>query len=933
MPVASDNATSTGSEIPGEAALMQILGEESGKRLFRTDPLRWGAVNAQDMLEVKEAVVEAMQGDAQKALKALNAHPSVLRTRRASDVRESAQVLANAFQDSQEAAARVLDKYPSLLSTPAETMDTANTWLISTFGYLQAQQLIKRDPFMLAQTPEFMAAMTPGGSEDPEKNVWADESVVARDGVARGPSAATRAMEAKQRAEEEEHAAATAARAMIDPNSAPARRSRELTQLKMADLKSLGKLYDVKIGGKKSDLVARLVAYEMTDEGAARMEELMAASTASSAESAVQQAQPLGEEGDEKHAATRDGRHEEKRASSPASYRPGITPLVARADGKPFDAVKLLQTLDAMVESSAKRRAIGMSVGAVYRLNLKSLAYKASDADVREVAEQCADMVWNDSVSEMGSDNANVPGGGSAPASEKVKVKFVRVKRDRKTKRALGEATVELECAGAELADAVAAEMRQKRIHGRRVHVDPVQARASAGAFEDAAQEREARCAALSNAVSATYERLALKLPESEGGFASYPFDARSLRVEIDFISGRLLVAGRRHDRVTDEVVSESDETARALTMISEQAHQGGFNTRNPLVRAYRNALDDEVNRRADVELEKSRAKVRDYIGSFDELVGQPLKVRCVGFVDAETRRVEKLPYGTWRFVPKNKFDHDVDWKSSWMKPSEGREAAGILFDVLTPPPPSSDGSPPPTRLPRGFLKRSSFTRSMRFEPGETYQVLLTGVYSGAKSAPLSLTQQTEDFPVALIERYLPELRDGLIEVVDVGRVEGVLTKVVLALGPNARDVAPDVHLEDRRATAGGGSKHDLSKVDPLTRVLSTCGDVVMAVSAEMHREIIDLVPSYDRVEDQVLSLLRMDPAVRKDDLIWTHDNEYNLVVSPEEHRTLVRGAAAHLKLTERMANVSLNLKVDEQRTDVDVLRGGRNFKSKSTRY
>ena len=140
MPVASDNATSTGSEIPGEAALMQILGEESGKRLFRTDPLRWGAVNAQDMLEVKEAVVEAMQGDAQKALKALNAHPSVLRTRRASDVRESAQVLANAFQDSQEAAARVLDKYPSLLSTPAETMDTANTWLISTFGYLQAQQ-------------------------------------------------------------------------------------------------------------------------------------------------------------------------------------------------------------------------------------------------------------------------------------------------------------------------------------------------------------------------------------------------------------------------------------------------------------------------------------------------------------------------------------------------------------------------------------------------------------------------------------------------------------------------------------------------------------------------------------------------------------------------------------------------------------------------
>ena len=46
-------------------------------------------------------------------------------------------------------------------------------------------------------------------------------------------------------------------------------------------------------------------------------------------------------------------------------------------------------------------------------------------------------------------------------------------------------------------------------------------------------------------------------------------------------------------------------------------------------------------------------------------------------------------------------------------------------------------------------------------------------------------------------------------------------------------------------------------------------------------------------------------------------------VVSPEEHRTLVRGAAAHLKLTERMANVSLNLKVDEQRTDVDVLRGG----------
>ena len=46
---------------------------------------------------------------------------------------------------------------------------------------------------------------------------------------------------------------------------------------------------------------------------------------------------------------------------------------------------------------------------------------------------------------------------------------------------------------------------------------------------------------------------------------------------------------------------------------------------RNPLVRAYRNALDDEVNRRADVELEKSRAKVRDYIGSFDELVGQPL--------------------------------------------------------------------------------------------------------------------------------------------------------------------------------------------------------------------------------------------------------------------------------------------------------------------
>ena len=653
------------------------------------------------------------------------------------------------------------------------------------------------------------------------------------------------------------------------------------------------------------------------------MEEIANATRAASTESDVQRARPL-EDGERPEAASTGG--------GGPRYRMGMSPLEARFDGKPFDAARMMESLEVIIEKSAKSRAIGMSKGARFALTLSSLAYRASDEDVRELAESCTEAVSKDTVALGELVSAEAP----------VTVKFVRVERDQRTKRKTGKAKVVVESQNPALADAVATEMQTRRLHGRRVHVASIEAQMSAGAFEDPDEERAARCVALSEALSKTFDDLVMQVSPDEGGYAAFPFDVRTVRVEIDFVAGRLLVAGRRHDRVTDEIVAESNETERALALLAASTHGRALSSKHQLVRAYHNAMDNQVRKRMDRELEKVRKATNEYLGAYDSLVGSVVRARCVGFVDGETRRVEKLAYGTWRFTK----DKSQDWRESWMPDTKGRLAAGILFDVMTPPP-TKDGTPPPVRLPRAFLKRSSFTRSMRFAPGETYQMMMTGTFSGARSAPLNLTQRGEDYAVALLERYMPELERGIVEVVDVGRFEGVLTKIVLAPGPNAEKA-----LEEMPAFVD--KKYELARTENAVQgVLSKVGDIVRAMSTDMHQvrprpsplspppwrtptratpwldhiraqltlrpsrqEIIDLVQFYENREDQLLALLRLDPGTRFTDLTVDGDDEGRLVVSEEECKGMLRGGGAHLKLAERLTGVNLRLEVDHDRVN-----------------
>lgn len=124
-----------------------------------------------------------------------------------------------------------------------------------------------------------------------------------------------------------------------------------------------------------------------------------------------------------------------------------------------------------------------------------------------------------------------------------------------------------------------------------------------------------------------------------------------------------------------------------------------------------------------------------------------------------------------------------------------------------------------------------------RFSIGQTLKALIRDVKLGAKGPEVYLSRSSPDFLKYLLRLEVPEVHEGVVEVVKVARAAGFRSKILV--------------------------KSNDPRVEPVGACVGIKGTRIRPVINELHGEKIDLIPLSEKTADMIAASLAPAEAVR----------------------------------------------------------------------
>ncbi len=185
-----------------------------------------------------------------------------------------------------------------------------------------------------------------------------------------------------------------------------------------------------------------------------------------------------------------------------------------------------------------------------------------------------------------------------------------------------------------------------------------------------------------------------------------------------------------------------------------------------------------------------------------------------------------------------------------------------------------------------GIMPRREQNPNERFKPGDRLKAIISKVEikkdkHNEPTLVVSLSRASGDFVKKLFEMEIPEIYDGLVQIVDIARVPGVRTKIVVK-----------------------GTRGD---IDPVGACVGMKGVRIQSIVRELGNERIDIIQYSEDMIDYLVNLISPAKPV---EIKIDSENREALIIVPDDSLSLAIGTnGSNVKLASQISKFRLDVK------------------------
>ena len=183
------------------------------------------------------------------------------------------------------------------------------------------------------------------------------------------------------------------------------------------------------------------------------------------------------------------------------------------------------------------------------------------------------------------------------------------------------------------------------------------------------------------------------------------------------------------------------------------------------------------------------------------------------------------------------------------------------------------------------LLPREAWIPRETFRVGDRLRALLEEVRPEARGPQLALTRTSPKMLIELFKIEVPEISDGIIEILGAARDPGSRAKIAV--------------------------KTNDGRIDPVGACVGMRGSRVQAVSGELSNERIDIVPWDDNVAQ--LAINAMSPAEVISIVVDEETKSMDIAVSEENLAQAIGRGGQNVKLASELTGWTLNIMTEEE--------------------
>jgi len=183
------------------------------------------------------------------------------------------------------------------------------------------------------------------------------------------------------------------------------------------------------------------------------------------------------------------------------------------------------------------------------------------------------------------------------------------------------------------------------------------------------------------------------------------------------------------------------------------------------------------------------------------------------------------------------------------------------------------------------LLPREEWIPRETFRVGDRLRALLEEVRPEARGPQLALTRTSPQMLIELFKIEVPEISDGIIEILGAARDPGSRAKIAV--------------------------KTNDGRIDPVGACVGMRGSRVQAVSGELSNERIDIVPWDDNIAQ--LAINAMSPAEVVSIVVEEETKSMDIAVSEENLARAIGRGGQNVKLASELTGWDLNIMTEEE--------------------
>ena len=183
------------------------------------------------------------------------------------------------------------------------------------------------------------------------------------------------------------------------------------------------------------------------------------------------------------------------------------------------------------------------------------------------------------------------------------------------------------------------------------------------------------------------------------------------------------------------------------------------------------------------------------------------------------------------------------------------------------------------------LLPREEWIPRETFRVGDRLRALLEEVRPEARGPQLALTRTSPQMLIELFKIEVPEISDGIIEILGAARDQGSRAKIAV--------------------------KTNDGRIDPVGACVGMRGSRVQAVSGELSNERIDIVPWDDNIAQ--LAINAMSPAEVVSIVVEEETKSMDIAVSEENLAQAIGRGGQNVKLASELTGWDLNIMTEEE--------------------